>query len=287
MSTAQVSDVTIGYDDEGSGPALLLVHGHPFDRSMWSPQTAGLAGSGWRVIVPDLRGFGQSTVCATLGWDVFARDLAALLDRIGVAEVVIGGLSMGGQIVMEFCRLFPGRVRGVVLAATFAAGETAEGRRRRSDLADRLLREGMHDYATEVLPKMMSPASVEALPAVAAHVLAMMRGAPPAGAAAALRARSQRPDYARVLAGLTVPTLIVVGTEDEFTPVSDAEQMHGLVTGSHLVVIGGSGHLPNLERPAEFNQALRDFLAGLAAGPAEAAAPAPAAMTENEEHGRH
>jgi pimeloyl-ACP methyl ester carboxylesterase len=272
VSTAQVSGITIGYDDEGEGPALLLVHGHPFDRSMWRPQTGEFARAGWRVIAPDLRGFGESTVSEALGWDVFARDLVALLDLLGAGEAVIAGLSMGGQIAMEFCRLFPGRVRGVVLAATFATGETAGGRRRRADLAGRLLRDGMHDYATEVLPKMMSPASIGAMPAAAAHVLAMMRGAPPAGAAAALLARAERPDYAGVLAGLTVPTLIVVGTEDAFTPVSDAGYMHGLIPGAELVIIRGSGHLPNLERPAEFSQALRRFLAGLGSGPGPAAA---------------
>ncbi len=276
MSTASAAGITIGYDDQGSGPALLLVHGHPFDRSMWAPQVAEFARAGWRVIAPDLRGFGETTVSAAVEWETFARDLAALLDHLGVDRVVIGGLSMGGQIVMEFCRLFPGRVAGVVLAATFATAETAEGRRRRSDLADRLLREGMAAYATEVLPKMMSPASIEALPAVAAQVLAMMRAAPPAGAAAALRARSERPPYEGVLSGLAVPALIVAGTEDEFTPVGDAEYMHRLLPAADLVVIAGSGHLPNLERSAEFNQALRGYLAGLGRKPAaapDAAAP--------------
>lgn len=271
MSTAVIGGVSVGYDDEGDGPALLLVHGHPFDRSMWSPQVREFAPAGWRVIAPDLRGFGETSAGGELAWDTFARDLAALLDHLGVAGVVIGGLSMGGQIAMEFCRLFPARVRAVVLAATFATLDTPEGRQRRVEMAGRLRREGMAGYATEVLPKMMSPASIQALPAVAGHVLAMMRGAPPEGAAAAALARCGRPDYTGVLGGLAVPALIVVGTEDGFTPVSDAEYMHGLIPHATLAVIAGSGHLPNLERPAEFNQALRRFLAGLPAGPGASA----------------
>jgi len=263
VSTATVSGITMGYDDQGEGPALLLVHGHPFDRSMWSPQVREFARAGWRVIAPDLRGFGETSVTGEVAWDTFARDLAALLDHLGVAGVVAGGLSMGGQIVMEFCRLFPARVRGVVLAATFATLDPPGGRQRRVELAGRLRREGMADYAAEVLPKMMSPASVEALPAVAGQVLAMMRGAPPAGAAAAALARCERPDYTQVLAALAVPALIVTGAADVFTPVSDAEYMRGLIPHAALAVIGGSGHLPNLERTAEFNQALRRFLAGL------------------------
>ncbi len=271
MSTVTLGGTAFGYDDEGSGPALLLVHGHPFDRSMWSPQAREFSRAGWRVIAPDLRGFGESAVTVPLGWEAFAGDLAALLDHLGVASVVIGGLSMGGQIVMEFCRRYPARVRGVVLAATFATLDTPEGRQRRVDLAGRLRREGMAAYAAEVLPKMMSPASIEALPAVAGQVLAMMRGAPPEGAAAAALARCERPDYTGVLADLAVPALIVVGTEDVFTPVSDAEHMQGLIPDAALTVIAGSGHLPNLERPAEFNEALRGFLAGLPAGPGPSA----------------
>jgi len=98
----------------------------------------------WRVIVPDLRGYGQSTVVpgkTTL--DIFASDIAVLLDELGIQELVIGGLSMGGQIVMEFCRLYPGRIRGILLAATFCRAETEEGRRQRAVMADRLLKEGM------------------------------------------------------------------------------------------------------------------------------------------------
>lgn len=271
MTTATVSGITMGYDDEGTGPALLLVHGHPFDRSMWSPQVREFARAGWRVIAPDLRGFGETSAGGELAWDTFARDLAALLDHLGAGEVVIGGLSMGGQIVMEFCRLFPARVRGVVLAATFATLDPPAGLQRRADMAARLRREGMAAYAAEVLPKMMSPASIAALPAVSEHVLAMMRGAPPEGAAAAALARCERPDYTPVLAALAVPALIVVGTEDAFTPVSDAEYMKGLLGRATMTVIAGSGHLPNLERPAEFNQALRRFLAGLPAGPGTSA----------------
>lgn len=84
--------------------------------------------------------------------DVFAADLAALLDHLGVVDVVIGGLSMGGQIVMDFCRQFPARVRGLLLAATFPQAETDDGRRNRNAMADRLLREGMDAYARKSCP---------------------------------------------------------------------------------------------------------------------------------------
>ncbi|WP_431963310.1 alpha/beta fold hydrolase [Actinacidiphila sp. bgisy160] len=262
MATAVVGGVTLAYDDEGDGPGspLVLVHGHPFDRSMWAPQLPAAA-AGRRVIVPDLRGYGASEVVSGITpLETFARDIAALMDHLDVPEAVVGGLSMGGQIVMEFQRLFPARVTGLVLADTFPGAETEQGRRARDAMADRLLTEGMSGYADEVLDRMITPHNATALTEVAAHVLRMMRGTSPEGAAAALRGRARRRDYAAVLTGVRVPTLIVVGREDVYTPVAEAEAMHAAVRGSRLVVVEGAGHLPNLERPEEFNAALLRFL---------------------------
>lgn len=264
MGTFINGPVAIEYDDhdpKGAAPPLVLVHGHPFDRSMWTPQVQHAGRDGRRLIVSDLRGYGRSTVVpGKTPLMTFAQDLADLLDHLGVAEIILGGLSMGGQIVMEFHRLFPDRLCGLVLADTAPQAETEEGRRARIAMADRLLREGMDGYAKEVLPKMVAPANIQRFPAVAEHVLGMMRRTPPEGAAAALRGRAERPDYVASLSRVRVPTLIVVGSDDEFTPIDDARLMHRIIPGSTLVVIEGAAHMPNLERPAEFNEALSTFL---------------------------
>ncbi|MCK7624719.1 alpha/beta hydrolase [Streptomyces sp. RS10V-4] len=266
MPTFHSGEISVAYEDEGSGEPLLLLHGHPFDRSMWRPQTAHFGRAGMRVIVPDLRGYGGSSVVpGKTPLEVFARDAAALLDHLGIGRCVLGGLSMGGQIAMEFHRLFPERIRALLLADTFAAADTAEGRAVRLRTAERLLAEGMDGYAREALPKMIAPYHVTALPEVAAHVLGMMRGAPPEGAAAALRGRAERPDYTGMLPRIAVPTLVVVGGDDVFTPVADARLIHEAVPGSRLAVIERAGHLPNLEQPAEFNAALAEFLQSLPA----------------------
>lgn len=270
--TAEVGGITIGYEERGTGAPLVLVHGHPFDRTMWGPQLAafGAPGGGWRVIAPDLRGYGTSQVVpGSTPLETFARDLAALLDAVGAGaeRIVLGGLSMGGQIVMEFARLFPERLRAVVLADTSPYAESAAGRRGRRELADRLVREGMAGYAAEVLDAMLAPYNVTALPDVAAQVRRMMTGTPPEGAAAALRGRAERPDYAATLAGLAVPALVVVGADDPYTPPAEARDWVRLLPDASLTVVDGAGHLPNLERPAAFNAALAAFLDALPAGP--------------------
>ncbi|MEV0259167.1 alpha/beta fold hydrolase [Streptomyces sp. NPDC050732] len=269
MATAQLNGITIGYDDTGSsadgnpGSPLVLVHGHPFDRSMWTPQRTALAAT-HRVITPDLRGYGASTLAPgasaaarTTGFATFAEDIAALMDHLGIREFALGGLSMGGQIVMECYRLFPERITGLLLADTFPAAETPDGKVFRNSLADRLLAEGMKGYADEVRDKMVAPYNTEA----SAYVHRMMLAAPPEGAAAALRGRAERPDYRALLTRVGVPSLVVVGRDDAFTPVADAKAMHSALPDSVLHIVESAAHMPNLERPDEFNAALRTWLA--------------------------
>jgi pimeloyl-ACP methyl ester carboxylesterase len=241
--------------------AILLVHGHPFDHTLWDPQAEALRAAGHQVIVPDLRGYGSSpaTGDVTLLGD-FAADLAARLDADGVTRAVVGGVSMGGQIAMEFYRRFPDRVAGLILVDTSPVPDDEAGRAWRYEMADRLLAEGMTVYADESLEKMITPYHVTEKPDVAAHVTRMMLATPPQGAAAALRGRAQRPDYRPVLAAVRVPTLIMVGAEDVFTPVADAELIHELIPGSELVVVDRAGHLPGLEQPGLVNEALVRFV---------------------------
>ncbi|MFF3151415.1 alpha/beta fold hydrolase, partial [Streptomyces sp. NPDC057927] len=133
----------LAYEDKGGAAdaaalPLVLIHGHPFDHTMWTPQIAAFS-SRRRVIAPDLRGYGASPVIpGVTPLATFAEDIAALLDHLGVDRFILAGLSMGGQIAMECYRLFPERIRGLVLADTFPSAETPEGRKARAAMADRL-----------------------------------------------------------------------------------------------------------------------------------------------------
>ncbi|GHI06285.1 alpha/beta hydrolase [Streptomyces cellostaticus] len=252
----------LAYEDKGdpgvsSRVPLVLVHGHPFDRTMWAPQLAAFS-AGRRVIAPDLRGYGASPVTpGTVPLARHAQDIEELLDFLSVDSFVLAGLSMGGQIAMECYDRFGDRIRGLVLADTFPDPETPEGKRARAAMAGRLLAEGLRGYADEVLEKMVAP---YADPEVKAHVHRMMTATSPEGAAASLRGRAERRDYRALLTRVSVPALVVVGADDTYTPVADAKAMHAAIPGSVLHVVEGAAHMPNLERAGEFNEVLADFL---------------------------
>jgi len=262
----KVNGVHLAYNDAGSGePAVLLIHGHPFNRTMWDPQSAFLMAN-HLVVAPDLRGYGKTAL--PIGeretrLETFAADSLALMEALGVRRFVLGGLSMGGQIALEIFRQAPDRIQALVLADTFAGLDTPERKRLRFIIADRLEREGMESYAHQELTKMITPANAERFPDVAEHVMKMMLTTPPEGAAAALRGRAQRVDYIPTLKQIHVPTLIVVGLEDVYTPLELAEQLHDGIPGSRLAVIEEAGHMPNLERPEAFNRVFAEWLQSL------------------------
>ena len=264
-SVASVRGIEMAYDVAGRGAAVVLLHGFPFDRSMWREQSQFL-GETCRVIAPDLRGQGETPLGdVTLTMGEMAEDVAALLDELRVESVVLGALSMGGYVAFEFFRKFPERVRALVLADTRPQADTEDGRREREENAQRALKEGMAPIVESMLPKLLSDATRESRPDVVERVRAMMLGTEPEGAAAALRAMAVRRDQTELLPSINVPTLLVVGAEDSITPPADAESMSAKIEGSRLVVVEGAGHLSNVERPEEFNRALVEFLRGLPA----------------------
>ena len=255
-----VNGVTLAVEVRGDGPAVLFVHGYPFDRSIWSHQVAAL--DGYRRIAPDLRGMGASDA-PDLGYsmEIYAADLAALLDVLAVEEVVLCGLSMGGYIAFECLRRWRQRVRGLVLRDTRAEADTAEGRKAR-DAAAALARDGGADAVTEsLLPQVLGRSTRTGASITVERVRGMMSSTPVPGLVGALAAMRDRPDSSQLLSELAgVPTLVMVGEEDALTPPDVARAMADRIPGARLVTIAGSGHLPPVERPVETTRALLEFL---------------------------
>jgi pimeloyl-ACP methyl ester carboxylesterase len=267
MPTATINDAAIAYLDSAPGAdtdkVLLLLHGHAFDKSMWAGQVEHFGALGWRVIAPDLRGFGKSEVTPGIVYtEEFAADAIGLLDALKVPSAVVLGYSMGGQVAMEIQHSYPERVRALAIVDTVPQAEDAAGRRRRNTVADRLVTEGMQAYASDVLGVMIAAHNVQAKPGVAAKVLEMIRRSPAAGSAAAMRGRAARRDFTETLRAVTVPALVVAGADDAFDDGAGA-RMHELMPHSTFVRIDGAGHTPSMEQPEAFNTALEEFLAGL------------------------
>lgn len=258
-----VNGVNLAVEVRGEGPAVLFVHGYPLDHTIWADQVASL--EGYRRIAPDLRGMGRSDA-PDLGYGIgiYADDLAALLDALGVGAVVLCGFSMGGYIAFEFLRRWRSRVRALVLVSTRAEADTADGRRAR-DTAAALAREsGSGAIADGMLDKMLTPATISSAPELARRVRELMAAAPVSGLVGALSAMRDRPDSMGLLPMLEgIPVLVIVGTEDAMTPPDRAQAMADAIPGARLHRIPGAAHLTVLERPKDVTGAIRDFLEGL------------------------
>jgi 3-oxoadipate enol-lactonase len=260
MSLLNIGDIQLGYTDTGLGQPVVLLHGYPFDRTLWNEQVAALSSS-YRVVTPDLRGLGESDAspgAATM--NRMAQDVAALLDELGIARAVIGGLSMGGYVTLAFYKQFPSRVRALVLADTRAQADTEEGKQTRVQQAEKALAEGMAGIADGMLPKLLTPETVSKRPELVKRVRDMMLRTKPEGAAGALLGMKDREDLTGLLPQISCPTLILVGAEDPITPVADSEKMHREIAGSRLVVLENAAHVSNLERTEQFNEELIRFL---------------------------
>jgi pimeloyl-ACP methyl ester carboxylesterase len=192
-----------------------------------------------------------------------AEDVRQLLDFLGLEKVVLGGLSMGGYVALEFYNLFPERVSALVLADTKAAADAEEARKKRFETAEMLMREGIEPLVKEMLPKVFAPVTLENSAETVNRAREMMRTTMPASAAAASRGMAERNDHTALLEKINVPTLIIVGEEDALTPPAEAEKMRQAIKNSQLVKIADAGHLSPMEKPDEVNRALLGFLESL------------------------
>jgi pimeloyl-ACP methyl ester carboxylesterase len=234
---------------------------------MWERQFDAIRG--WRVIAPDVRGFrgpdgppaekaGEPTM------DELAMDVEHALDALGVAQGVIGGLSMGGYIAFALYRRAPARFRGLVLADTRAGADSEEGKANRRRMQSTADSKGAAAIADEMVPKLLSETTRRERPAVEREVRALIEANSADGLKAALGAMMARQDSGPLLHAISCPTLIVVGEEDTLTPLSAAEEMQQGIRGSRMVKIPGAAHLANLDQPDAFNDALGRFLRDLA-----------------------
>jgi pimeloyl-ACP methyl ester carboxylesterase len=259
---AQVhTDFEMHYEDAGGGRPLVLVHAFPLCREMWRPQINAFRDR-CRVIAPDSRGFGGSGgFTSTPSVDQMADDVAGLLDALEVREpIALTGLSMGGYVTLAFARRHSARLRALVLADTRAEADDEPARANRDRLIGFMGSHTAADLIQDMMPRLVSPQTRIDRARVVDEIRRMASAQTADGVVGALEALRDRPDATPCLAGIAVPTLVMVGAEDQLTPPPLSEKLATTIPGARLAMIGGAGHLANLERPEAFNDALGSFL---------------------------
>jgi len=255
------------YDEQGAGCPVVLLHGFPLCRQMWRPQMSALADAGFRVICPDLPGFGESPMSSDpVSMSSYADAVIGLLNELGIAEAVVGGMSMGGYVLLNLLERYPERLLAAMLLVTRASADDAAGKEKRTALAaevssgNRLI---VPDTFAQVL---FAPDTAQNRHELAAQVRQWMEAMTPQGIAAALLAMRERTDYESSLAEMTLPALVVGAEQDLAVPVEHARLLASGLPNSTLEVIPAAGHMVNLEQSVLFNQALLRFLRQFSAG---------------------
>ena len=260
MAEHRISDGLIAYSERGEGPAVVLLHAFPLNSRMWEPQEEALEGD-YRLIMPDYPGFGRSSRSpAQPDVGYYARCVQRLVERLGLESFVLGGISMGGYVAFQCLQLFPGRLRGLILADTRADADPEEARETRTQTARRVAEEGVEVLIELQMERLLAPETIENNETVVEEVRAMIRQSSPDGVVGALGAMRDRPDVNPMLPEIRVPTLVVGGENDTISSPQVMGEMASRIPDARHAVIPGAGHLSNLEAPREFNAALEDFL---------------------------
>ena len=259
--TDKVTNMQWNGMDQGSGPTLLLVHGFPLDHTMWAGQIDGLAGT-HRVLAPDLRGFGTSTVTAgTVTMERMADDLARLLDALEIRDpLTFCGLSMGGYVAWQFFRRHPAKVARLILCDTRAQADTDQAAAARRETAERVLVDGPELLADAMIDKLFAPSTHLDHPERIQATRNTILNTDPEGIAAAARGMAQRPDVTGMLPDIDVPALVLCGRHDTISTVDEMRQIAAAIPEARFVEISAAGHMAPLENPNEVNRAIRSFL---------------------------
>jgi pimeloyl-ACP methyl ester carboxylesterase len=242
--------------------ALVLLHAFPIGANLWEPQMRAVP-AGWRLITPDLRGFGGTTEMdslSALSMADFADDVMDLLGELGITHAVIGGCSMGGYAVFALYQSAPHLFDGMILANTRANADSPEARANRRNMLALVDREGPSGVARDMMPKLLGKTTHETEPEIEATIRRLIKQQSPIAIRTAIHRMMHRPDSLPLLPQVAVPTLVVTGEEDEMIPVDESRRIASGISGAQLVIIPRAGHLANIEQPEAFNDAVNAFL---------------------------
>ena len=260
MEHLRSDDAEIFYEISGDGPPVVLLHPLPCHHEFWNPVAVALE-SRYRLILPDLRGHGDSEIGEGPAlMRKHASDIVRVLDAAGVGKAAFVGCSIGGYILFEFWRCFRARVISLALCDTRPQADTAEGRTNRLKSAAAVIEQGTEPFIEAMIPKLMGRTTVATRPDLVEGARAMMRKMSAEDISLVLRGMAERPDSVADLKTINVPALIVIGEEDVLSTVADGELMRQHIVSSQLKVIPRAGHYAPWEQPEAVRTVLRQFL---------------------------
>jgi len=260
MERTRSDDAEIYYDIAGNGPPVVLLHPFPAHHEFWLPLAKFLS-SRYQLILPDLRGHGESTLGegpATM--QKHAADIARVMDAAGVDRAPLIGVSIGGYTIFEFWRRFRDRVSALVLSNTKASADNSQARAARIEAADDVLKRGTGPFLESMLQKLLGETTRRSRPDLVEGAHRMMRKMSAEGVAGVQRGMAERPDSISTLKTIAVPTLIITGDEDTMTGLPEAEVMKQHIAGAQMKVVAKAGHYSPWEQPEEVGKILRQFL---------------------------
>jgi pimeloyl-ACP methyl ester carboxylesterase len=254
--------VPLHHEVHGDAKALtlVLIHGFPYDGRMWKGSTEALVKAGYRVVVPDLRGFGRSAIQPTASMAEMAADVSGLLETLGVRRAVIVGFSMGGYVALQMAIRHADQVAGLVLVDTRAEADSPAGRTARLELAAKVSKDGLEPLVAAQLPKQTTAHTNAKRPEVARVLGEWMRSQNVQAVVAAMQGMADRPDVRGRLAGLGLACLVISGEEDQVVPLDDAVRLAQHFRGSVFEAIPKAAHAAPLEDPDRFHRVLLEWL---------------------------
>lgn len=251
MENKNVNGIQLAYERRGNGTPLVLLHGFPLDHHLWD-EVVPLLEDTFDVIVPDLRGFGNSTmVDAPHGMDDYASDIASLLNSLNIEKAAIVGHSMGGYVALAFARLYPGRVRGLGLVSSQVLPDTPERKEGRYKSAADVSANGIDSVVEAMTPKFTFDEKLQS------YARASMERQQPAAYSGALKAMAERADSTSLLSSFDFPVVIIHGDSDSLIPIDRAREVKAALPQAHLVEIRGAGHMPMMEAKEKTAEALK------------------------------
>jgi pimeloyl-ACP methyl ester carboxylesterase len=260
MEKTVSDDAEIFYDVAGDGSPVILLHPFPVNHEFWLPLSPSLS-SRYRLIIPDLRGHGESSLGqGPSTMQKHAADIARVMTAVGVDRAPLVGVSIGGYAIFEFWLRFRDRISALVLCNTKAAADTGDARNARLESARDVLGRGTEPFFEGMLEKVLGETTRRSRPDLVEGALRMMRKMSAEDVAGVQRGMAERPDSVSSLKTINVPTLIITGDEDKMTGVPEAEVMKQHIPRSQMRVVAKAGHYSPWEQPEEVGKLIRQFL---------------------------